>query len=366
MAPGRRLTLAAGVAAMICIGVAPSPAAAQRRAIFRAIQAAQSNRRQSTLLDQMFSRNRPCSTGRCISRPTINFTYTSNGTPYDGFAEASRISRYSDTGFQNTSVGGFSSSNVANSYAPANYQLAPPPGVAPSTLGAAPLSRQLSTYVAPSSPSFTPGPGQYQSPGTGVQLGEALWQLKKARQSGAQNISGGAGALTLPPADISPRHNGRPMEGTVESALKSGAFAFRRGKYGLAQVEYREAMNRGCTDARSRLGLALAEFALGQYEDAANVVQSDLIASPSLNRSSLSVRSAYRRQSDFDTHLRGLLLALEHQPDKSEYLLLAGFMQYYSGDKPAGLAHLERYASSASADARIVSYVRQLAATAHP
>ncbi|OWY68507.1 hypothetical protein B7486_26185 [cyanobacterium TDX16] len=314
----------------------------------------------------MFSRNRPCSTGRCISRPTINFSYTSNGTPYDGFAEASRISRYSDTGFQNTSVGGFSSSNAANSYAPANYQLAPPPGVSPSALGAAPLSRQLSTYVAPSSPSLGPGPGQYQSPGTGVPLGEALWQLKKVRQSGAQTISGGAGAMTLPPTDISPRLNSRPMEGTVESALKSGAFAFRRGKYGLAQVEYREAMNRGCTDARSRLGLALAEFALGQYEEAANVVQSDLIASPSLNRSSLSVRSAYRRQSDFDTHLRGLLLALESQPDNSEYLLLAGFMQYYSGDKSAGLANLQRYASSASADARIVSYVRQLAATANP
>ncbi len=366
MAPGKRLTLAAGVAAMFCIGVAPSPAAAQRRAIFQAIQAAQSNRRQSTLLDQMFSRNRPCSTGRCLSRPTINFSYSSNGTPYDGFAEASRIARYSDIGFQNTSVGGFSSSNAANSYAPANYQLAPPPGVAPSTLGAAPLSRQLSTYVGPLSPSFDSGPGQYQSQGTGVPLGEALWQLKKARQSGAQTISGGAGAMALPSTDTSPRRRNGPKAGTAEAALKSGAFAFRRGNYGLSQVEYREAMNRGCTDARSRLGLALAEFALGRYEEAAIVVQSDLIASPSLNRSALSVRSAYRRQTEFDTHLRGLLLALENQPDNSEYLLLAGFMQYYSGDKSAGLANLQRYASSASADARIVSYVRLLAATANP
>ncbi|GMU33359.1 MAG: hypothetical protein HS101_00895 [Planctomycetia bacterium] len=366
MAPGRRLTLAAGVAAIIGIGVVPSPAAAQRRAIFQAIQAAQSNRRQPTLLDQMFSRNRPCSTGRCISRPTINFTYFSNGTPYDGFAEASRIARYSDTGFQNSSVGGFSSSNAANSYAPANYQLAPPPGVAPSTLGAAPLSHQLSTFVAPSSQSFSPGPGQYQSPGTGVQLGEALWQLKKARQSGAVIVNSGTGAMTLPPTDISPRLTSRPMVGTVESALKNGAFAFRRGNYGLAQVEYREAMNRGCTDARSRLGLALAEFALGHYEEAANFVQSDLIASPSLNRSSLSVRSAYRRQSEFDTHLRRLLLVLEDQPENSEYLLLAGFMQYYSGDKSGGIANLKRYASSANADARIVSFVRQLAATEIP
>ena len=152
----------------------------------------------------------------------------------------------------------------------------------------------------------------------------------------------------------------------MESALKSGAFAFRRGNYGLAEVEYREAMNRGCTDARSRLGLALAEFALGRYEEASRVVQSDLIASPSLNRSSLSVRSAYRRQTDFDAHLRGLSQALADQPDNLDYLLLAGFMQYFSGDKSGGLVNLERYASSANADARIVSLVRQLTAAANP
>jgi len=366
MVPGRRLTLAAGVAAMICIGVAPSPAQGQRRAIFQAIQAAQSNRRQPTLLDQMFSRNRSCSSGRCFSRPTINFSYTSNGTPYDGFAEASRISRYSETGFQNNSIGGFNSSNAANVYAPANYQIPQAPGVAPAALGGAPLSRPLSSLVAPSSPSFSPGLAQYPMQGTNVQLGEALWQLKKARQSGADTGNGGAGAMALPPTDVAPSHNRRSTVGSVESALKSGAFAFRRGNYGLAEVEYREAMNRGCTDARSRLGLALAEFALGRYEEAARVVQSDLIASPSLNRSSLSVRSAYRRQTDFDAHLRGLSQALADQPDNLDYLLLAGFMQYFSGDKSGGLVNLERYASSANADARIVSFVRQLAATANP
>lgn len=183
---------------------------------------------------------------------------------------------------------------------------------------------------------------------------------------GAGTGSVGAGAIARPPVDDSPRRSSRPMVGTVESALRGGAFAFRGGNYGLAQVEYREAMNRGCTDARSRLGLALAEFALGRYEEAAGVLQSDLIASPSLNRSALSVRSAYRRQSEFDTHLRGLLLALADQPNKSEYLLLTGFMQYYSGDKSGGLAHLERYASSSDADARIVSYVRQLTPAANP
>lgn len=355
-----QLALAFTLAVLVVIGERASPAFAQRRALRRALLNAAADARQPSLLDRMFSRNRPCTTGRCFSRPTVNFFYASNGTPYDAYAEASLINRYSQPSFPTTSVGGFTSSNVANVYAPASYQLTPTPGVMYGGGEPAPLSTQISTFAVPTRPSISDA-DFINTGGVDGELRDALWRIGKAkREAPAQIQSRHPGAVT-PPLAVRDNYNRTPDEQIGRKALRAGMLAFRDEDYTRAFTEYRVAMRSGCIDARSRLGIVLAQFALGHFDDAAATLGSDLISSPTLDRSALDVRMAYARPENFNGHLARLEAAAAEWPDKVEYLLLAGFMRYHSGDKEGGRRALERYASSVQADQDVVAVIQRFA-----
>ena len=356
-----QFALAFTLALMIGIGERASPVYAQRRAIRRAFLTAAADARQPSLLDRMFSRNRSCSTSRCFSRPTINFFYTTNGTPYDAYAEASLINRYSQPSFTTNSAGSFTSSNVANVYAPASYRLAPTPGVMAGGGGPAPLSTQISTFAAPTRPSLTDA-DFLNAGGVGGELRDALWRIGKAKREAPPQIQSRRTPVALPALATQSNYDRTPNRQIGRKALRRGMRAFRDEDYARAYTEYRVAMRSGCIDARSRLGLALAQFALGHFDDAAATLRTDLVESPTLDRSALDVRMAYGRPEVFAGQLTRLEASVAEWPDKAEYLLLAGFMRYYSGDRDGGLRMFERYAASANADPEAAAVIRAIAA----
>lgn len=342
--------------ALIAIGGSSQPVHAQRRAIGRALLSAAATNRQPSLLDQIFSRNRSCSSGRCISRSTSNFYYSSNGTPYDGFAEASRIDRYLQPGIPTNSSNGFASSNVANVYAPANYRLSPTPGVSPGGLGAAPLSMQVSN-LSPLQTNAIGIPATYtmkqpQPPN----LGQALWQARSTRMAAPPSPAVGT-SIPIPPATTQQPIRQRTNPRFANLALRNGARAFRDGDYARSVADYREAIRMGCGDSRAQLGLAIAELAAGRLDEAAEAVKNDLGASPQLDRSLLDVRMAYSQPEAFDVHMTRLNEAIAASPDNADLVLLAGFMRYYSGEKNTGSLLLRKYADSPEANVKVAAFI---------
>ncbi len=365
-----RVTL---IGAAVAVFLWPADAVlAQPKFLRRAVSNAVSDNRRPTLLDQMFSPGGSASLNRGAAsnfrgfrhRPTaargLSFQYMSDGSPYDPYQQASLINRYRDTPQPWSQPSGpMTSSNVANVYAPASYQVpGMPSGAPPLTTG---VSQPLGTQVGSGSTNYPIGLVQTNiglQPSSATSLSDALWQVRDLRRSlavlpTAMEPHSSLSQTTTPPAAsraTSQRH--------IDLALRSGARAFQRGDFERAREDYVQALVLGCDDTRVRIGLGLAEFARGRYDEAATAFQAELIGAPNLDRSGLDLRKAYGRPEEFESHVSSLERTAV--ADEASQLFVLGYVRMYSGDRVGGAEAWRRYAAHLDADPAVASIIHRL------
>lgn len=348
---------------------------AQHRAIRRALVNSILNRSStSPLLTRMFSPGGAAFRGgqqnSCNNYNTFNgYGVLSDGTPYDPFlagsfadrylAPGSTISRFPNYGAPQANYG-YISANAANMAAPASGAWYPgtlnPPYLEPSA-GVNGLTGGMSpAFLAPRPVPLSPV-GFLQSPPN--TLAEGLWQAQKQQQISSTPPVDYDAPTSLPPPQASRVNRSIPTE-TVERSLRQGAFAFRRGNFDKSRQAYRRAVQLGCDDSRGRLGLALADFAVGQFDDAAHAVGLELSQASHIDRSKLDLRLPFADPRLFTTALKRLESTAAANPENARLWLLLGYLKFYSGSRADGAVAWQRYLASPAADPLIASEVRKL------
>lgn len=381
----RRLILPLLAAVML---IPAASANAQRRTLRALSTAVQNNR--SSLLNQMFSpggaafRNasplvRPHfrQSSRVTIQPTPIYRYSSDGTVYDRFSYDSFPGRFAMTSITpSTFSAGNVSSNSANVYAPAAYHV---PGT-PTAAEPAPGTLVMGGFTSAAGMTQTDFGGGLVPPPA---ISEALLQIRKQRSEGIPraatvdsalfaNTTGSGSAAFMAGRDHAGTSSARPRGDSVSApappeaatqqiniALRNGAKAFQRGDYTDARDAYIHAMIMGCNDTRARLGLALADFALGNFREASQAIRAELLHAPHLDRTALDLRKAYGRPEDFDAQLDALRQAAATTEDVN-ILLLLGYMRYYSGDRSGGRAAFLDCLADPALDQDLADILRQL------
>ena len=371
MSVRKLLHCGAVVAVLLTLAV---EARAQPKFLRRAVVNSLTDSRRPTLLDETFTRGGAAFSPRGAaslfraprSRPVItrgpNLHFYSDGTAYDPYQQASLINRYLEAPPNwNQPAANGTSSNVANVYAPASYQVpGMPSGTPPLTTA---LSQPLSTPIGPGGAYVT---GNIVQTNIGLPLSatssmnEALWQRRELRRS-----LGDLPSPTLPPSQSLPRAgDGRPAPSEksrrqIDHSLRSAARAFQQGDYDQARESYVQAMVHGCSDTRARLGLGLAEFARGRFAEAAAALQAELAGAPNLDRSGLDLRHAYGKPHELDLQLSALEQVAPN--DDAAMFFLLGYVRYFTGDRAGGAEAWRSYRSHPDADPALVALLERLA-----
>lgn len=375
--------------AIVVFALAVPSARAERRALRRAVSNAVHDSR-SNLLQRMFapggaawrgSDSARCSSRRVTIQPAPVWRSSSNGTIYDRFSYDSFPGRYAVVAVRPEAVSALAtSSNYANVYAPAANRVPGMPGPSDPAPGAALASGGYPRLGAV---------GLTQTNiGGSPSISEALWQIGRQRRAEPASVPAGdaarrvgpdtalwtgapreiapdaaADAPSTPPEmrpELPPAAAPRvPQARHIDLALRSGAKAFQRGEHTAARDAYLQAMMLGCADSRARIGLTLADFAAGNYREAARAAAAELISAPHMDRSALDLRRAYGRPEEFDAHLATLRLAADAGSDR-DLLLLLGYVQFFSGDRQGGRAAWARCLSAGGLDADTAAAIRAL------
>ncbi len=377
MSGPRRLILPALAALVLGEFLLVDRAWGQRRAIRSVlVRAALDSRSQSNFLAQIFSPSgaafrgsnsqflrgrRSCHSLYMPRGPFAGYGFLNDGSLFDPYSVGTLDYGCSERGygaFSNLPGGGvYASVNAVDMSAPAAWQSpgfssygGEDPGQALSVTGI-----QTGDYL-PLAPQALGGGGSQPIDVRGT-LTEALWQADKRRRE----------SLTADTKEVVDRvWNAQRFDvsivqptAPIDQAIKAGSTAFRGGDYDRAREEFVQAMVMGCQDARVRLGLGLAEFARGRYEEAAGAIVAEMKRSPRLDRSALDVRHAYEKIEDFHAQLALLEEAASRSPGDRQLGLLIGYLKFYSGDRLGGITIWSRYLEMPDADPALKAFIRR-------
>lgn len=134
------------------------------------------------------------------------------------------------------------------------------------------------------------------------------------------------------------------------NALGRGDKAFERGDYQDAREEYVRALVLARDDPRARIALGLAEFARGRYSDAARALRAGVARVPQIGETAFDLTQAYGVPDDLAGHREALEAHLQSNDSDVDAWFVAGFVRFFGGDRPGGLAAFDRYQSLAESD----------------
>jgi tetratricopeptide (TPR) repeat protein len=157
-------------------------------------------------------------------------------------------------------------------------------------------------------------------------------------EPGAVADAGPAVGAVQPGPDVPPP----PAPGSMEDLLMRGDGAFARGQYVTAGELYGQAALADAESPHPHFATVLAGFALGDYKLAATSLRRAMKMFPELALSEADLSEAYRVPGDFQRHLNALLAHVETLPDDADGWLVLGYVQYFTGSKPAGLMSLSK------------------------
>ena len=153
-----------------------------------------------------------------------------------------------------------------------------------------------------------------------------------------------------PPAEPEPTPVELKQARELGNALGRGDKAFERGDYQDAREEYVRALVLARDDPRARIALGLAEFARGRYSDAARALRAGVARVPQIVDTSFDLTRAYGVPDDFAGHREALESHLRSDESDADAWFVAGFVRFFGGDRPGGLAAFDRYQSLAESD----------------
>lgn len=142
----------------------------------------------------------------------------------------------------------------------------------------------------------------------------------------------------------------RAMQAGV--ALGRGDKAFELGDYEDARDEYVRALVLADGDPRGQIALGLAEFARGEFVDAARAVRVGVARAPQLAESSFDLSDAYGVKEDLAAHKAALSKHLAEEPTDADALFLSGFIRFFSGDRAGGAEAMRRFRAMSASDSQ--------------
>jgi hypothetical protein len=188
------------------------------------------------------------------------------------------------------------------------------PGEAP---GEAPLE------VQPGVPSETPAPGAPVSEGPGAPPSEAP--------------SGVAGQAPAPGAPAG-EEGAKPteMDALAEefvAHMRAGSDAFKRGEYRTARSYFHEAFRVLPTNADAPLALAIAHFAMGEYDVSALLLRQIVPLQPEIVHAAFDLREQYGDPAAFEKQVAKLRHHLTADPTDGDAWIVLGFVLHFSDQR---------------------------------
>jgi tetratricopeptide (TPR) repeat protein len=246
--------------------------------------------------------------------------------------------------------GFYSASLWQPSYYPAYYPVYTPPVIVESP-----------TYVE--SPSYVESPGYVESP-TYV-APEAAPQDYSAPQSDY-----GYDAAAVAPAEAVGTQASSPAPtNQLEQMINDGTQAFRGGDYTRAAQLFGQAAAADGRNADARLAYGMAQFALGDYRQAAAAIRDGIGIAPELVNTTLDLRDNYSSDQEFDKNFERLAQQVENNPNDADALLVLGFVYHFVGDRQDSRAVFEQIRTQGGSDARLANIflnARPVPATSAP
>ncbi|MHC4716917.1 MAG: hypothetical protein ACYS5V_08105 [Planctomycetota bacterium] len=128
-----------------------------------------------------------------------------------------------------------------------------------------------------------------------------------------------------------------------QSYMLKADTAFRKGQYAEASGHLRVAMALVRDGPELNLNVVLANLALGEYHSAVFHLQKALTVFPELPLLKMSLSDFYGKPEDFDRHRTGLADQLKRiHRSQEEWLLLAAYVQYFSGQEDQAVVTLRQ------------------------
>jgi tetratricopeptide (TPR) repeat protein len=149
----------------------------------------------------------------------------------------------------------------------------------------------------------------------------------------------------------------------IERFLSRGDRAFETGRYAEARDEFARALLGNPNDPRVLLSYGLAEFALGNFVDAASAVERGIEQAPALSGAAFDLRQVYGSEEDLWRHITDLTKYAQQRIDDDPLLILLGFVRFYAGEYSVGLAAFDAYLARYPDDAEVAHFVEGLRRT---
>lgn len=137
---------------------------------------------------------------------------------------------------------------------------------------------------------------------------------------------------------------------TAGIMIGRGDMAFESGEYEKARDEYDIALSATGDEPSVRIALGLAEYAVGEYADAAAAIRRGVAGTPDLAESGFRLQNVYGQAEDILAHQQALYDHVDENPEDSDALFLLGFVQYFSDERSAARNTMGAYRSIVAHD----------------
>jgi len=119
----------------------------------------------------------------------------------------------------------------------------------------------------------------------------------------------------------------------LEQMISDGTQAFHDGNYAQAANLLGRAAAADPRNADARLAFGVAEFALGDYRQAAAAIRQGVQSSPEVVNTAMDLRENYGNADDFNRQFERLAQRVQSEPGDGDAMLVLGFVYHFAGDR---------------------------------
>ncbi|HSW47326.1 MAG TPA: hypothetical protein VLM89_17315 [Phycisphaerae bacterium] len=141
--------------------------------------------------------------------------------------------------------------------------------------------------------------------------------------------------------------NGRQLY----TMMYEGTKQFSEGAYEAAARLFLNVTLQDPANIDASLAYAVARFATGDYAVAAIAIRRGVSRLPDIVNSPFDIRDRYGNQEDLSRHIQALNSFLVQQPDNVDALVVAGFVQHFTGQRDAARGAFEQLRQISRPDA---------------
>lgn len=127
--------------------------------------------------------------------------------------------------------------------------------------------------------------------------------------------------------------------------LADGATFFQKGDYEQAVGEFTRALLNDPDNGFAQLGYAVGQFAVGDFQAAAEAIRRGLAMVPDVVDQPIDVVRQYGVEGDFERHLQSLQRYVSANPQDQDAWFLLGYLTYAGGRPADAIVALEKAAA---------------------